>query len=257
MLVGRKEDQRPDVLSRVLAAFRGVTALDATMAVRRSRGILAEGLDRARAEDLASRLAAAGIGARVVAADGLAILPPVRLLARAAPGPDGLRVTVRGEGETLVPWERLVLVAVAPWQETLRTKARGKEGPSGGQMAMRVGVMAVTGLPMGLGKKKAVEKTVTKTEFRLVLDLHLRAPADLLRVDAAHFDFSGLGKAMAYSAHGNMRALLEGIWDVAPGAATSPGADLLLLGGRLTSLGYESLDDFSREERWLMTVLRG
>ena len=59
---------------------------------------------------------------------------------------------------------------------------------------------------------------------------------------------------MAYAPHLNLKLLLESIVAAAPSAATSPGADLLLTGGRLASLGYASVDEFERELRWLAAV---
>jgi hypothetical protein len=255
VVLGGKEGLLPDVLARVLAAFRGVTVLDAAMAVRRARGILAERLDRAAAEDLAGRLRAEGIAAASVPASVLAELPPALLLSKAAPGPTGLRVVVRGEGERLVPWDRLRLAAVAPFKETVYRKVTSNEGPSGQQVAMSVGITAITGMPVRLGAGKKQERSVPKSEFHLFLDLLLEYPAERLRVDAGRFDFSGLGDLMTYAGLTNTRTLLSACLAAAPRACRSPGADLLLTGGQLSSLGYESLADFEREERWLLTVV--
>ncbi len=97
-------------------------------------------------------------------------------------------------------------------------------------------------------------KTVSKSEFHLYLDLLLKDPPERLRADTGKFDFSGLGARMTYSPLANAKALLEAVVAAAPGAARSPGADLLLSGGRLATLGYASVADFEREERWLLTV---
>jgi hypothetical protein len=255
VVVGVESGLRPDLIARALAAFRGVPVPDAAMAVRRARGILAEDLDGKGAEALLGRLAAAGVAARALPASALAVLPPVLLLGWAAPEPGALRIVVRGREERAVPWERLRLVAVAPFTETVFQKVKSEEGPSGKDMAMRAGLMAVTGLPISIGGSKKVVKMVPKSEFHLYLDLLLQGPAERLRVDTGRFDYSGLGEKMAYAAHANARALLEAVVAAAPGAARSPGADLLLGGGRLASLGYASLADFEREERWLLTVV--
>jgi len=253
VVVSGKEGLRLDALARAVAGFRGVTTQDAAMAVRKARGILAEELDAARAEDLVRRLAAEGIAARALPASLLVPPPPPLLLSRAEPTPAGLRMEARGEIR-LVPWARMRLAAVAPFTETVYSRVMVKEQQTGRQMAMGAGVFALTGIPVSFGGKKKVERMVPKPEFRLFLDLLIEGPAERLRVDAGDFDFSGLGDRMAYAPHQNLRALLESVVAAAPSAATSPGADLLLTGGRLASLGYASVDDFERELRWLSAV---
>ena len=257
VLLAGPEDLRPDVVAKALASFRGIPMADAAMAVRRGRGVVAERLGQAEAEDFARRLLADGIGAVAIPESTMADLPKAALLGRAVPGPDGLLVVARPAASRLVPWSRIRLVAIAPFHETTTSKTTVKEGPSGRDMAMRAGIMAVTGMPVSIGGKKKVEKTVSKTEFHLYLDLLLRDPAERLRVDGGHFDFSGLGARMAYSSLPNVKALLEEIVRGAPGAVRSPGADLLLAGGRLAALGYDSVEEFEREERWLGTVVPG
>ena len=254
VLLAGKEDLRSDIVAAALADFSGITTVDAAMAVRRGRGIVAEGLGQGEAEGLARRLIDAGVAAVAVEAAALPVLPAAEILSRAAPGPEGLRVSSRAAGERLLPWPRVRIVAVAPVNESIESLLKTEEGPSGGEMAMRAGIMAVTGIPIGLGEKKKVEKKVVKIEFRLFLDLLLRGPSERLRAEATRFDFSGLGARKAYSSHLNMKALVEEILRGAPRAASSPGADLLLTGGRLSSLGYQSLADFEREERWLAAV---
>jgi hypothetical protein len=255
VLVASKEDFRPDAVARGVAAFRGIPMADAAMAVRRCRGIVAEGVARAEAEGLAARLGAEGVSARAMPEASLAVLPAPLLLARLGPAPDGMRAEVRGSGERLVPWPRVRLVATAHLTATTQTKVQGKEGPSAGDMAMRAGAMALTGIPISFGKKKATERTVSRTEFLLLVDVVLRDPAERLRVQAQRFDWSGLGPRMAYNALANVRALAEEILRASACASRSLGTDLLLSGGPLTSLGYRGIEEFEREERWLLAVV--
>jgi hypothetical protein len=253
VVVAGKEGLVPAALARAVAGFRKVTIPDGAMAVRKARGILAEDLDGAGAEDLVARLAAEGIAAKAVPASLLAPPPPPLILSRAEATPSVFVAEMKGE--TLrVPWGRIRLVAVAPFTTTVYGKVKTEDIASGREMAMQAGVMAFTGVPLSLGKKKTAERAVPKSEFHLLLDLLLEGPVERLRVDAGRFDFSGLGKRMAYAPHVNLRLLLESIVAAAPTAATSPGADLLLTGGRLASLGYASVDDFEREMRWLAAV---
>ncbi len=265
VVVAGKEGLRLPDLARAVAGFRGMTVLEATMAARNARGILAEGLDAARAADLVRLLAAEGVAARALPASVLAAPPRAVLLARATPAPEGL--LAEREGRALaVPWGRIRLVAVAPFTETTWKSVMEKAPPTTGEavrdaawtVLSHVVTGAVSGhpvlVPLPFGEDRQVEKRIPQVEFRLLLDLLLEGPAERLRVDPDDFDFSGLGDAMVHSSHANLRLLVERIAAAAPLAATSLGADLLLTGGRMTSLGYESVDDYERELRWLAAV---
>jgi len=256
VLLEREAAARVEEATRALARVLGTTLPDAAMAVRRARGILLDGAGRGEAEALAAGLAAEGVVARAVPSSSVQAPPQAFALTRAAPLPDGLHVAPAGESGAVVPWGRVRLLALGPWKETVRGgKVKVEEGPSAGQMALRAGVMLGTGLPIGLGKKKTREVVVEKTEFRILLDVVLRGPAERRRIHAEKFDWSGLGPLMAFAAHANVRAMVGEILRLAPAAGRSPGVDLLLAGGRLASLGFEGPDDFEREERWLLAVL--
>jgi hypothetical protein len=149
VVVAGKEGLRLDALARAVAGFRGVPIQDATIQVRRARGILAEDLDGAGAEELVRRLAAQGVAARALPAGLLAALPRPLLLPHAEPTPAAL--LARMQGETLsVPWGRIRLVAVAPFTETVYEKVRWPWVPA----------CALTGVPVCFGGKKKIEKAV-------------------------------------------------------------------------------------------------
>lgn len=259
VLVAAGEDPRSDAVIRALAAFRGTTRVEAAMEARRSRGILVEGSSRADAEALAETLRSLKAGAMAAPAASVVPLPGVVPLVGAGFAPGGLAVKVRGGGERLVPWARVRLVAVAYWSEVVVERKKA-EGPTPAQSAMSAGFTAVTGIPVGRvpfgpGRRQPKEETVRKTEFRLLLDLCLRDPPERLRLDPEFFDWSGLGPRMAHAALPNLKAFAEEVLRHASAAATGPGTDLLLDGGRLASLGHEGPADFEREERWQLSVV--
>lgn len=258
LLAASAADLRREGLPKALGRALGITAIDAGMILRRSRGILREGLAREEAERIAGVLGSAGVATRVIADAVVAALPPARALLRVEPTPSGLDVLLRAGGREVIPWERIVLLSVGPWQETIRTAAKGGgAGPTAGEMAAKAGFMAMTGLPVNFGRRKGSEpKAVVRTEFHLLLDLLLEGPEDRLWVDGNRCDYSGLGAAMAPTSLANLKALAAALAAALPGAARGGGTELLLAGGRLSALGYESEEDFLREQRWWWSLRR-
>ena len=256
LLAASPADLRREGLPRALASALGLTSIDVGILLRRSRGILRENLPRAEADRIAGLLGDVGVGTLVLPGAGVAALPPARAVARMEPAPEGIRAVLRGGGGEVIPWERLAGLSFGWWAAASRTtETRGPEGPSAGEMAARAGFMVVTGLPIGLGRKgKPEPRTVVRTEFRILLDLLLDGPEERLRVDGENSDFSGLGAAMAPTGLANVRALAAALAAAVPGASRNAGADLLVGGGRLSAIGYESEADFLREQRWLRAV---
>jgi len=261
VVIGRQEDWRPMELAPVLAEFRGVPSVDVAREIRRARGVFTVEAGEAEAARLAGALKAAGYSASVAPASLLRPLPEARLLRYALPADDAFGVRFRDGSEQRIPWDRLRLAAFASFNTHAIREVEEEKGPGPGQLALG---LAVTGVSIAtgvgpfffpMGTRENTVRTVTKTDNHLLLDLLLRDPGERVRVDASRFDFSGLGGDMTYNALANMRILLAHIVHRADTAATSPGANLLLEGGRLSSLGFDSVEDLEREERWLVAIL--
>jgi hypothetical protein len=107
--------------------------------------------------------------------------------------------------------------------------------------------MAVTGLPIGLGKTKEVTKEVAGSELSFYMDLVLRGSSARLRLASGNFDFSGLKEKKTYSSQVNFRVLCAELAAFAPGAWKNSGLLEMLAGRPLSTLPYDSLDDLEKE----------
>ena len=260
VVVASPGDFRPRELAQALAKSRGIPLVDAAMAVRRSGGIVLERATRTDAEALAAFLCAAGIRAKAGYAAALSVVPDAVVLDRAAPGPGGLDVAVRGGGGRTVPWGRLRILALGAWPELRPAGKRTvEEPPTAGDIASHAAVFAIglaAGVPhFGPMQRRTRQEPVEKSETVRVLDLLLRGPDERLRVRTDDFDWSGLGARMQYTSVPNCRALAEEVLRFAPGARRNAAVEILLSGGRLSAADHDSPGAFEREERWLLSVL--
>jgi hypothetical protein len=116
--------------------------------------------------------------------------------------------------------------------------------------------MAVTGLPIGMGKSKEVSKEVRGTELSFYMDL-LTAGGARLRLTSNDLDFSGLKEKKTYSSQVNFRVLCGELAAFAPGAWKNAGLYAMLEGRPLAQLPYEALDDLEKETLRLALARRG
>jgi hypothetical protein len=229
----------PMVLAKALAAMRGTPVQDQVLAARRAWGIVADALPKAEATSLALALRSSGVRCAVGPTSALPDLPPPQ----AAQTLDAL------------PAGRPTLVAVAGLTVTTTSTTTEQKGPSGAQKAASAAILMSTGLPIRIGgRKRGVEKTREEQKLAFHADLFYEGPAARLRIDASHFDFSCLEERMLYQAQGNLKLLIGDVVGGAPEAWLNHGARVLLEGRPIRTMGYESLGDLEREERWLLTL---
>jgi hypothetical protein len=228
-------------LARALAATRQTPVQDQVLAAKRAWGIVAEDLEEQEATALARDLSAAGIES--FACPGTALTPL----------PDTEQVRTRDS----LPGEQPTLISVAGITVTSTTKKMVKEGPSAAKKAVGAAIMMTTGLPINIGgKKRKVEKTQTQQDLFFFVDLVYDAPPRRIRIAASEFDYSFLAERKLYQSLGNCKLLVSDLVAAAPRAWQNHGARVLLQGRPINTMGYASLQDLEREERWLVT-LRG
>lgn len=224
-------------LSKALAPALGRPAVDLAPALRRCRGLVDLDASEASARLQVGALTSAGIPALALPASLIEDLPPAEPLASL-----GLPRPVR-------------LVAAAAFTQRSARTVVVDEGPSAGKRALGLGLTMATGLPpsvFGAGGAKKVEKRVESSELLYFADVLAGAPLRRWRVDAHDFDFSCLGDRMGLDAAGNFRAVLKLLLEA--GERSNAGARGLLSGVPVLQLGYESVEDLEREERWLLTL---
>ncbi|OIO04193.1 MAG: hypothetical protein COX65_01690 [Elusimicrobia bacterium CG_4_10_14_0_2_um_filter_56_8] len=244
------------ILAKILGEFLKLDPASAAAAARHCWGVLGSDLEEAAAGQLAGLCADFGIPATRLPSPQPG-LPPEERITKAFfengtasfTGSGGLNVTA-GPGD-------IIVLAAAPIKEgTLRT-VKTTEGPSGQEKAVRLGIMAVTGLPIGFGKNREVKKEVKSSEMSFYLDIIFSAGPRRLRLSSDNFNFSCLKKKITYSSQLNFRLLAAELASFTPSAFKNAGLRAILEAKQLTLLPYDSLADLEKETLRLMLAAKG
>jgi len=252
------DEKAPDfaVLAQLLVDAFKLDRDTAAAAARHCWGVLGSGLDEKAAGDLAARCAALGIKTLKLA-DPQPPLPAEEYIKKAAFEGGTVLLTGSGNLAFTAKSEDILVIAAAPVREETLRRVKSTEGPSGQEKAVRMGIMAVTGLPIGLGKSREVNKEVKSQELSFYLDLVLAGGPRRLRLTSENFDFSCLKEKKTYSSQLNFRLLAAELAAFAPAAFKSAGLRAILEGTPLTLLPYDSLADLDKETLRLLLAKRG
>ncbi len=245
VITSGEELPQQQLLARALAAAGGLDLPTAAMTARHCWGMLGNSLTEEAAAALESVCAGLGIAAVRLPAEGLPALPPPRPVSRLLL--EGDRASFFGpEGFSAAVFpEEISVLAAAPVKEEFFRTAKTTEGPSAQEKAIRFGIMAVTGLPIGLGKSKEVLKQIRSSETSFYMDI-LTSGARL-RLASDDLDFSALGPKKTFSSQVNFRLLAAALSAFAPLAFKNTGLKALLAGRPLAALPYDSLADLEKE----------
>lgn len=233
------------LLAQVFAAALGQDRDTAALSARRCRGVFGLALDGAAAAAVEAACAQLGAGVLKLDTAALPALPPPAQAKKAAFEGGSAVFTAGGAAVTAGPADIAVLAAGPVRQEVTRT-VKTTEGPSSGEKAVRLGIMAVTGLPIGLGKSKEVNKEIKGSDLSFYLDITLAGGARL-RVHSDDFDFSCLKEKKTYSSQVNFRLLCLELAAFAPGAWKSSALLGMIEGRPLALLAYDSLEELEKE----------
>lgn len=244
----------PMVMAKWMAAQKGIPLFDAQRAARHAWGFLAEKVTEAEARSLQESAEQAGFGTRLIPTDAIPIPSdpvPIHGIGFSADAFQ-LMIGVPPAPRPPTPWSALrVLSFVRIRRDTVVTKTV-TEQVSGGRRLAGLGIMLATGIPVGMGKAKEIQKTSTVTDWLVFLDIF--ADGGRWRVVPERFDFSGLGAEKTFAGPENLRRLLSILRKSAPDALLNRGARGLLEGTALGALGYDDLDDAEKENRWLLAL---
>lgn len=233
------------VLARVLGAAVKTDPDTAALAARRCWGLLGAGLDAAAAAALEEQCGIFAVPVIKLASDLPSLPPPVPV--KKVNFENGLAVFSAGTGPVSCLPGAISVLAAAPIKEEFFRTVTATEGPSSGAKAMRLGIMAVTGLPIGLGKSREVKKNVKSSELSFYMDVVLDGGRVRLRLASDDLDFSGLKEKKTYSSQVNFRLLCSELAAFAPAAFKNAGLRAMLAGRPLLLLGYDSLADLEKE----------
>lgn len=259
------EERLPDfiLLSKIISESRGVNRDDAGRIARHTWGFIGEGLSEAGADDLLERCALYGVHAFKTAAAELSGLKPPLYIRKAVFAGGILNYT---DGNALAGAEEkddILVVAAAPVKEETTKTVKTTEGPSGKERLIRLGIMAATGLPIGMGKTKEVKKEVKSSELSFCMDIVLKTDntrvsavskaggpqtsATRLRLASDNFDFSCLKEKKTYSSQINFRLMCAEMAAFAPHALKNAGLTAILESKPLALLPYDTEDDLEKE----------
>jgi len=242
-------------LTQVLGTAFKLDYNTAAATARHSWGVLGRNLDETAAENLASRCSEAGL--RTLKFPGPPPPLPAAERIKKAVFENGAALFTGGANLSLTaaPGD-ITVIAAAPIKEETSRMVKTTEGPSGQEKAIRMGVMAVTGLPIGLGKSREVNKEVKSSESSFYLDIVLAA-GRRLRLNSGDFDFSCLKEKKTYSSQMNFRVFCAELAAFAPQAFKNAGLRAILEARPLTPLPYDSLADLETETLRLVLAKRG
>lgn len=253
VLLARQEDLKQPEIAKALAVFQKIPLQDAARLARNAWGIQADNLTKEAADIFAMHLKQVGVES-VVLPQGL-----IEDLPLAAPTKslefllNGIQAHLNSIQKEILAGEQIRLIAAVGLKETLTTTVKVNVGPSTVQRAASLGLW-MSGIPLTIGKSREVEQKKQTTELFFYLDLCLRKPVRRFRIDAQHFDFSCLKARMGFSAPQNFRTLVLEMIRLFPQALKNRGAQVLLDGAPVPSMGYDAIADLDRESRWLLTL---
>ena len=234
-----RDARDPSALAKALAAARKTPVLDQMIVARNSWGIVGEDLAEEEASVLLEILLSSGVASVACPASSLVELPSAEVA-----------TTLES-----LPATRPVLIAVAGITITSTTTATERRGPTGAQKLVSTALMLGTGLPIKLGgRTRAVAKTHQEPTLAFYADLLYQNPLRRMRIAAAKFDFACLKERMLCQAQANCKLLIGDLLRAAPAAWQNHGTRVLLEGKPMRTMGYRSLEDLEREERWLLTL---
>ncbi|HAH31239.1 MAG TPA: hypothetical protein DCL44_02875 [Elusimicrobia bacterium] len=250
------EERLPDfaVTAKILSEFNSININDAGRLARHCWGILGSRLAPDSAQELTRKCEAYGVKTITLFSTGTAGFKPAALIKKASFADGSFSFTnAAGLSMNVAAADILVLSAAPHKEETVKT-VKSVEGPSGGEKALRLGIMAATGLPIGMGKNKEVKKEVRTSETAFTLDIILKQPATRLRLTPADFDFSCLREKKTCSSQTNFYLLCAALSLFAPGALKNTGLWAIIEHKPLSALPYDSMEDFETETRRLAAL---
>lgn len=247
-LVITAEEKLPPfpVLTHALASARKLDPDTAAKEARHCWGVLGTDLDDAAAAALGSACADFGVRLIKLPAAGLPALPPPFPVKKVVFG-NGAAVFTAAGGELSFAPHSLAVLAAAPIKQVFSRTIKTTEGPSSQEKVVRLGIMAATGLPIGLGSSKETKKEVKNTEMSFYLDIIPAGGRSRLRLISDDLDFSGLKEKKTYSSQVNFTVLCRELAAFAPKAWKNAGLSSLLAGSPLAALPYDSLTDLETE----------
>ncbi len=250
------DERLPDFIlaAKIISESRGVNRDDAGRIARHSWGFIGENLNEAAADELLARCALYGVKAVKTAAADLALIKPPLRIRKAVFAAGIFNYTDGNSLAGTAANDDILVISAAPVKEETTKTIKTTEGPSGQERAIRFGIMAVTGLPIGLGKTKEIKKEVKTSDLSFCADIVLKTA--ILSLSSNDFDFSCLREKKTYSSQTNFRIMCAELAAFAPRALKNAGLSAILESRPLALLPYDTEGDFEKETLRLSVLAR-
>ncbi|MGM0442383.1 MAG: hypothetical protein ACQEQC_08200 [Elusimicrobiota bacterium] len=247
------EKEAPKVMAEVISEIEKITIYKAARIVSRSWGIFQE-MNKDKALKLKENFKTSGIAAKVIPEKYLKKLPDPTIIQKIDIKKDDLSLYASGYNPHTLPWEDLLFIAGAKIEHKKTVTKEKKEGPGTGEKIARLGIMATTGIPVGLGKKKKIKKNEIKTEVKYFIDLIMKDPLKYVRINMLDFDFTTLKDDMKNNIYGNFKTLILKLKEKAVNAKLNRGSRFYtgIKFGREPV--YRNISDLSDECSWFITL---
>jgi hypothetical protein len=261
VILSHPDDLQLDKIAEILSKTFKVPLIDARLQARKSWGFLGERMEEGQARLLSAEAARLGLNTLRVAETSTERMPAPQNVRSARCADDGFYFNVGTDShEKGFPWDKVRLFCAAGLREEFTVTKTVKEDPTGTQQLMGIGLTMTSGLPIGGGKGKEMQKAVKQAEISLFADVFVGGGSEgsaLLRlhINAEGFNFGYLGNRKEPHVLGNFRLLLKDIAKGAGQALRNKGAQIILAEQPLNTQGYDSRADYEKECRWLLSLI--
>jgi hypothetical protein len=243
-------------IADAIAAARKVPLIDVAREARTCWGLVGHQRPEEECRALVEALAARGIQAVFVPTDQLPKLPPARSSRKIEIDDAGFRCFLSSGATPTIPWSAVSFVAAAIVKDVTVTTETKTEGPSKSEKLIRMSITLATGIPIPGGRTRTVQVRRENTQLQAVLDIALEKPAGRFRMMADSLDTSYLGKRRGFDSMGNFKMVVEDAAGRVANDRLNRGARMFRDKGNLSQMGYDTLADLEREERWMLARRR-
>ncbi len=243
-------------LAEVLASFKKIPFQDAATFTHHAWGVAETHLSHEEAITLTAKLSEKKLKSLLIPSGSFKVLPAFKKGTNLVLNSDAMEIILEKSSQEVIQGDNVLLLAVGGIPERTQITKKISEGPSGAARAVSAGIFMTTGIPISIGgKKKKEEKIETKEETLFYLDVFTKNPLSRYRLDPQHLNYSFLKEKKLYNTFQNFKLLLHELSALAPRSYQNKGMRNLLANQSLSTMGYDTLEDFEKEMRWLITLV--
>jgi len=243
-------EEMREAAAHALSDVVGMVPLDAMGVVRRVQGVLLDNTIEFTARHLAEKINALGLTVGVAERPEVGRRWPTR---SATPTKSGLYASAGGHDSERFEWSSVHALSLVRYQEQKTVgRAAGHLRP-GGVLPMGIRVAGASAQTMTRARADMLRRSATIAGHEsYVLDIFLRDPLLMLRINARQFDYSYLADKMAPRFEVNFHILVSHLLQGAPNAVRSPLLDRFARGDLLEAEMVTDLKEFDLYNRWLL-----